>query len=116
MIWHTKCGGQDVWTWDVVSNRSVNDPRDESNPQLYRLEAGFHTLTIEQSEDGVKLDTIIITNDLNLGAPDLDAAFQPPVIDVDTEDQLISEFGTAVISFNATDPRKREPELPMGAS
>jgi hypothetical protein len=120
MIWHTKCGGQDVWTWDVVSNRSVNDPRDESNPQLYRLEAGFHTLTIEQSEDGVKLDTIIITNDLNLGAPDLDAAFQPPVIDVDTEDQLISEFGTAVISFNATDPGNGnlnyQWELPDGGS
>lgn len=66
MLWHTKLGGQDVWTWDVVSDRAVDDPRDASNPQVYRLEAGLHTLTIKQGEDGTKLDAIVITNDLDL--------------------------------------------------
>ena len=34
---------------------------------IYWLEAGFHSLTIQQREDGIKLDNIVITNDLNLG-------------------------------------------------
>ncbi|MDX2417948.1 MAG: hypothetical protein QNK19_10860 [Xanthomonadales bacterium] len=71
LVWHTKLGGQGVWTWDVVSDRDVDDPRDATNPQVYWLEAGFHTLTIKQGEDGTRLDTIAITNDLNLGVSDL---------------------------------------------
>jgi hypothetical protein len=71
MVWYTKLGGQGVWTWDVVSNRSEGDPRDESNPQLYWLAAGFHTLTIKHRDDGTKLDVIVITNDLNTGSADL---------------------------------------------
>ena len=70
MVWHTKLGGQGVWTWDVVSDRTVDDPRDATNPQVYWLAAGFHTLTIKQGEDGTKLDTIVITSDLNLGVSD----------------------------------------------
>lgn len=71
MVWYTKIGGQGVWTWDVVSFRADGDPRDASNPQRYWLEAGSHFLTLKQREDGTKLDTIVITNDLNLGASDL---------------------------------------------
>jgi len=71
MVWYTKIGGQGVWTWDVVSNRNDGDPRDASNPQRYWLEEGSHFLTIKQREDGTKLDTIVITNDLSLGALDL---------------------------------------------
>jgi len=76
MVWHTKLGGQGVWTWDVVSDRAVDDPRDASNPQHYWLEAGFHSLTIRQREDGTKLDNIVITNDLSLGGSDFDSAIQ----------------------------------------
>lgn len=68
MVWNTLSGGQNVWTWDAVSNPN------ESSPQQYWLAAGFHTLTIKQREDGTKLDSIVITNDLNLGASDFDAA------------------------------------------
>jgi hypothetical protein len=71
MVWYTKLGGQDVWTWDVVSNRSEEDLRDANNPQVYWLEAGFHTLAIKQREDGTRLDAIVITNDLNTGVSDL---------------------------------------------
>ncbi|WP_372679925.1 hypothetical protein [Desulfosarcina sp.] len=71
LVWHTKLGGQGVWTWDVVSDRDVDAPRDATNPQVYWLEAGFHTLTIRQGEDGTRLDTIAITNDFNLGVSDL---------------------------------------------
>lgn len=120
MAWKTIIGGEDTWTWDVVSNRTGDDPRDTTNPQLYRLEAGFHTLTIKQREDGIKLDTIIITNELDLCVSDLDAAFQTPVIDIDTGDHYISELGTATISLDATDPGNGNLtyawELPDGGS
>jgi hypothetical protein len=76
MVWHTKLGGQDVWTWDVVSYRDVDDPRDTTNPQIYWLEAGFHSLTIQQCEDGIKLDNIVITNDLSLVGSDFDSPIQ----------------------------------------
>ncbi len=76
MVWYTKIGGQGVWTWDVVSNRTDGDLRDASNPQLYWLEAGFHSLTIRQREDGTKLDDIVITNDLSLGGSDFDSAIK----------------------------------------
>lgn len=71
MVWHTKIGGQGVWAWDVVSNRAEGDPRDDSNPQVYWLAAGAHTLTIKHRDDGTRLDAIVITNDLNTVAADL---------------------------------------------
>jgi hypothetical protein len=121
LAWKTKLGGEDIWTWDVVSNRTGDEPRDSSNPQLYRLEAGLHTLSIKQREDGTKLDIMVITNDLSLDVSDLDAAFQAPVIEVDEDDDyFISELDTAIISFNAMDPGNGNLtyawELPDGGS
>lgn len=66
LTWHTKLGGWDVWTWDVVSHRTEDDPRDTTQPQTYWLAVGSHSLTIKQRDDGTKLDTIVITNDLQL--------------------------------------------------
>jgi hypothetical protein len=71
MVWYTNIGGGGGWTWDVVSFRADDDPRDASNPQRYWLEEGSHFLTIKQREDGTKLDTIVITNDLTLGVSGL---------------------------------------------
>lgn len=120
MVWHTKLGDQDVWTWDVVTSRAVDDPRDTTKPQKYRLEAGDHTLAIKQREDGTRLDTIVITNDLSLGISDLDSMFQAPAIEVNNYDSCISEVGTATISLNATDPGNGNMtyvwELPDGGS
>jgi hypothetical protein len=45
------------WIWDQVSSRGGADP------VVYYLQAGEHTLTIKQREDGTKLDKILITND-----------------------------------------------------
>ena len=116
MIWHTMLGGQDIWTWDVVSDRAVDDPRSATSPKKYRLEAGFHNLTIKQREDGTKLDTIFVTNDTKLSVSDIDAAFQAPIIEVDTYDRCISEFGTATISLDVTDPGNGESDLRLGTA
>jgi hypothetical protein len=64
ITWHTKQGGKETWTWDVVSNRKHRDARDASNPLVYHLDAGAHNLTIKQREDGTKIDRILITNDM----------------------------------------------------
>ncbi|MGD8701156.1 MAG: hypothetical protein PVH26_01880, partial [Desulfosarcina sp.] len=70
MTWHTKAGGQDVWTWDVVSIRNANEPRDASNPKRFWLEAGAHTFMIKQREDGTKLDRLLITNEIGFTPTD----------------------------------------------
>jgi hypothetical protein len=64
LTWHTKKGETGTWTWDVVSKRNYDDERDASNPLSYRLEAGTHTLRIQQREDGAKIDRILITDDM----------------------------------------------------
>jgi hypothetical protein len=46
------------WVWDQVNSRGGADP------VVFYLQAGKHTLTIKQREDGTKLDKILITNDL----------------------------------------------------
>ena len=65
LTWHTKQGGKNIWAWDLVSKRQYSDPRDTSNPYIYYLTAGTHTLNIKQREKGTKIDQILITNDLN---------------------------------------------------
>jgi hypothetical protein len=57
ITWHTKQGGQETWTWDVV--------KDASNPLVVHFEAGMHSLTIKQRENGTKIDRILITNDMD---------------------------------------------------
>jgi List-Bact-rpt repeat protein len=90
MAWHTKPGGQDVWTWDVVSLRTPDDLRDPDAPERYRLAAGPHTLKIKQREDGTKLDRILITNQVDLTDPEPDS-----VIDA-------MEFGDVQVNHNWT--------------
>jgi len=48
-----------TYTWDQVNNR------DDSDPVVFYLAAGAHTLTIKQREDGTIIDRILITNDMN---------------------------------------------------
>jgi hypothetical protein len=55
-LWDTKRA--ETWVWDQVSNRNV------ANLVIYYLEAGEHTLIIKQREDGTKIDSILITKDL----------------------------------------------------
>jgi hypothetical protein len=90
MAWHTKPGGQDVWTWDVVSLRTPDDLRDPDAPERYRLAAGPHTLKIKQREDGTKLDRILITNQVDLTDPEPDS-----IIDA-------MEFGDVQVNHNWT--------------
>ncbi|WP_372678521.1 dockerin type I domain-containing protein [Desulfosarcina sp.] len=120
MVWHTKLGGQDVWTWDVVSERTAGEPRQTTNPKTYWMEAGSHTLSIIQREDGTKLDSIFVTNDARLSVSDIEAAFQAPVIAVDTYDRCISGMDTASIGLDANDPGNGNLtyawELPDGGS
>ena len=54
-LWDT--AGGSTWGWDLVNNRDVTDP------VVYSLSAGQHTLVIKHREDGAKLDRILITND-----------------------------------------------------
>jgi hypothetical protein len=52
--WHVKKSTS--WIWDSLKHGSSSD-------LVMYLEAGRHTLTIKQREDGTKLDKILITND-----------------------------------------------------
>ncbi len=107
LVWHTKLGGQGVWTWDVVSDRTIGDPRDASNPQQYWLEAGFHSLTIRQREDGTKLDTVVITSDFNQGASYFDSIIQVGAMscmaDINGDGAVnISDFGILSAAFGSS--------------
>lgn len=57
--WDTAIGGPDAWIWDQVRERSG------AKPVVLHLEAGTHTLTLKQREDGARIDQILITNYLN---------------------------------------------------
>ena len=70
MVWHTKPGGQDVWTWDVFALRDASNPDYAADSMQFQLEAGPHTLKITQREDGTKLDKILITNQKDLTDPE----------------------------------------------
>jgi hypothetical protein len=56
-LWDTTISAQ--WVWDKVSHRGGADP------VAYNLTTGKHTLTIDQREDGTKIDEFIITDDSN---------------------------------------------------
>ncbi|UCF92201.1 MAG: hypothetical protein JSW39_28710 [Desulfobacterales bacterium] len=47
----------DTWVWDLVNDRNGSDP------VIYHLDAGEHTLVVKQREDGTKIDRILITSD-----------------------------------------------------
>ncbi len=70
IVWHTRQGGQEVWTWDRVSLRDAGSPDYDSLPERFILAAGPHTLRILQREDGTKLDKILITNQMDLTDPE----------------------------------------------
>jgi hypothetical protein len=55
--WNTKVG--EDWIWDPVNSDNASDPL------IYYLEEGTHTLIIKQREDGTKIDRILITNILD---------------------------------------------------
>jgi hypothetical protein len=46
------------WVWDQMSDRNASDP------VVYKLQTGNHTLIIKQRETGTKIDKILITNHL----------------------------------------------------
>ena len=56
VTWHTKQGGQEIWTWDAV--------HESSEPLVYNFDVGVHTLTIKQREAGTKVDRILVTDDI----------------------------------------------------
>ncbi len=48
-----------AWHWDKVRDRGT------SGPVKLNLKAGLHTIKIKWREDGAKLDTLLLTSDLN---------------------------------------------------
>jgi len=126
ITWHTKNGGQETWTWDVVSNRDYADVRDASNPTLHHLEAGSHVLTIKHLEDVTKIDKIFITNDMEYVPEGADNGQLFPSGIIEAESGVLTsplqsisdmaasggsyvettepESGTAIYTFNIDDP------------
>jgi hypothetical protein len=56
-LWDTTQSTQ--WEWDKVNHRRGADP------VVYNLATGTHTLTIDQREDGAKLDAIVISKEID---------------------------------------------------
>ncbi len=65
-VWWTELGGEETWVWDQVNNHD-----DNTDPVIFYLNAGEHTLLIKHREDGTKIDKILITNDLEYGPENL---------------------------------------------
>ena len=56
----------DNWQWDAVNLwGSGEEFMPEIDPVVFSLSPGEHTLRIIQREDGAKLDSLLITNDLS---------------------------------------------------
>jgi hypothetical protein len=70
IVWHTRPGGEDQWTWDAVSIRDAENPDYACDKQRFLLSSGQHTLRISQREDGTKLDKLLITNQTDLDDPE----------------------------------------------
>ena len=60
IVWNTTLGGYETWIWDQVTTVSENGI--QTVPAIFHLNAGQHTLYVKQREPGVKLDTILITD------------------------------------------------------
>ncbi len=52
--------GGETWHWDEIHNDQQDD-----NVVYFTLEAGQHTLEIAKREDGTRLDTVLITDDVD---------------------------------------------------
>ena len=90
-LWDVQQSGS--WKWDKVKDR------DGADPVVYYLEAGEHTLTIMQREDGTKIDQILITNDLSY-IPE-QSGDNPPSVSIPQNSQLFleAENGTLTSPF-----------------
>ena len=54
------------WQWDAVNHwGSGEEFNPEIDPVIFNLSAGDHILKIKQREDNIKLDILIITNDMS---------------------------------------------------
>ena len=60
ITWVTKVGEFETWTWDQLRDGPVADEKTVT----LELQAGQHTLLIRHREDGIKLDKILISDDL----------------------------------------------------
>jgi arylsulfatase A-like enzyme len=56
-MWEVERG--DHWHWDTVNDRDIRDP------VRFSLTSGVHTIKIKLREDGTKLDTLLLTNDVD---------------------------------------------------
>jgi hypothetical protein len=112
LTWHVRQTATDSWVWDVVSERHVDDVRDEtSEPFVYHLDAGSHKLTIATREAGTKIDRILITNLIGYIPTDMDEPSSISgissdiskenwrLVSVDSEER-IGEDGAAVNAFD----------------
>jgi hypothetical protein len=55
-LWEVEPG--DHWHWDNINDRKLSDP------VMFNLSSGTHTIKIKLREDGTKLDKLLLTNNL----------------------------------------------------
>ncbi len=101
VTWYTKHGEQENWTWDVVSIREPEQPRNYENPVSFHLSAGTHRLSIKHRDDGTRLDKLFITNQKDL-IPSADGPISPTnwtLLYVDSE-EVAYEYAPAAQAFD----------------
>ncbi len=73
MVWYTRISEDGAWTWDVVSQRTEDEVRVTTNPQLVSLSVGPHKFVISTEEKGIKVDKLLITNQPDMPSQDVDS-------------------------------------------
>ncbi|ARA92159.1 hypothetical protein AWN76_002545 [Rhodothermaceae bacterium RA] len=84
----------DRWVWDPISDRDWSSPEAPPEPLVLTLEAGRHTLTLRNREDGTRLDRVLVTNDLTFvpsGHGSVGRPLHPIHVWLEAEDGLLSE-------------------------
>lgn len=61
----------DTWTWSRLPHSGV-----DAGPLLLNLDAGRHTITIQNREDGTRLDALLLTDDLSGSSDEVSRAFE----------------------------------------
>jgi len=88
------------WQWDAVNHwGSGEEFIPEIDPVIFTLSAGEHTLKIKQREDGIKLDRLLITNNMSYVPVDIEDTTPPASIS-----NLQNTAGTTWINWTWTNP------------
>ncbi len=96
VVWDTpeRHATTDRWVWDPISDRDWSSLEAPPEPLVMTLEAGRHTLTLRNREDGTRLDRVLVTNDLAFvpsGHGSVGRPLHPIHVWLEAEDGLLSE-------------------------